>query len=117
MTNKEFYQQLTNEYNLDNNIVEYLDNNQILEIDSFDKLYEELDNVNYFNVEIIYYHKAMNYLKDNDFSLSQSLELADRFEYKVNQLNSELLATLLASEKLVEKFYNLQDKINNFLNK
>ena len=49
--------------------------------------------------EIMYYTTAMEYLKDNDSSLMESLEIAHGLGYTANKLNSELLATLLLQDK------------------
>ena len=51
--------------------------------------------------EIIYYHKAIDYLKENDSSLFESLSIADELGYNVRNLNSELLATLLYQQNLL----------------
>ena len=67
-----------------------------------------------FNIEIIYYSEAINYLKENDFSLKLSLQLAEEFGYSIKDINSELLASLLASENAVIKFQDLQSEIEDF---
>ena len=66
------------------------------------------------DVDIIYYHNAMEYLADNDTSLNESLELAQEMGFTLDNLNSEVLASLLASQDNREQFYNLEDKITNF---
>ena len=68
-------------------------------------LFEDLQTNGYFNEEIIYYSNAINYLKENDASLSESLEIAAEFGYTTENLNSELLATLHASQKKENTFY------------
>lgn len=50
--------------------------------------------------EIIYYSRAIVYLQENDTSLCESLRLANELGYTTEQLNSELLATLLYQENL-----------------
>tara|TARA_R110002020_G_C16088458_1_gene757683 strand:+ start:165 stop:518 length:354 start_codon:yes stop_codon:yes gene_type:complete len=67
---------------------------------SFDE-YEQriVDSIN--ESEIIYYHKAIDYLKENDSSLFESLSIADELGYNVRNLNSELLATLLYQQNLL----------------
>jgi len=44
--------------------------------------------------EIIYYHKAMQYLAENDASLVESFNLADNIGYTFQSINSETLATI-----------------------
>jgi len=66
---------------------------------SFDEYEQRM--VDYINEqEIIYYHKAIDYLKENDSSLFESLSIADEYGYDVSKLNSELLATLLYKQNL-----------------
>ena len=57
--------------------------------------------------QVIYYHKAMKYLAENDPSLSESLELAHDCGYSCNQLNSETLATLHIQQKMMESIPDL----------
>ena len=90
------------------------DEEQIKEINSFDELTDELQETEAFNIEIIYYGSAMEYLTNNDTSLQYSLELASDFGFETKNLNSELLASLLASENAREEFYELQNEIEEF---
>lgn len=76
------------------------------------KLYNALEGETYFfrnedevdeyinEQEIIYYSVAMNYLIENDCSLSYSLELAHDMGYSAKNLNSELLATIHHQDQL-----------------
>ena len=52
---------------------------------------------------ITYYSKAMDYLRDNDPSLNQSLGIAKECGYSLEGINSELLATLLFQQQEREK--------------
>jgi hypothetical protein len=70
-------------------------------------LFDDLQNNGYFNEEVIYYSSAIRYLKDNDPSLCESLEIANEYGYTTENLNSELLATLHASQKKEETFNEL----------
>tara|TARA_R110000765_G_scaffold44090_1_gene91626 strand:- start:98 stop:466 length:369 start_codon:yes stop_codon:yes gene_type:complete len=82
-----------------------------IEIDEF--MEEALEGI--YSQEIIYYHKAMEYLKENDNSLNLSLEIADELGFETSSLNSELLATLLYQDNLRNELYNLQDEIDQIL--
>ena len=93
---------------------EIYDEDKIKEINSFDELIDEIQETEAFNIEIIYYANAMEYLTQNDTSLTESLELASEYGYETNNLNSELLASILASENAREEFYELRDKIEEF---
>ena len=65
---------------------------------------DELDSSDAFQVEIIYYDKAMAYLRKNDMSLENSLEIAYEMGYEVNQLSSEILASIHCSTHMREEF-------------
>lgn len=53
---------------------------------------------NPFDEEIIYYSRAMDFLKEYDPSLRDSLSLAAEYGYSPANLNSETLASLLATD-------------------
>lgn len=61
--------------------------------------------------EIIYYSKAIEYLKENDPSLNRSLMIAKEFGFEIDNLNSELLATLLYQEELNQEYSEIQNEI------
>ena len=86
-------------------------------ISNFDDLHFVLLEDSFLDVEIIYYYKAIKYLTENDPSLCKSLELADDLDFELKNLNSELLASLLASHNLQESFFDLESEINLILNK
>lgn len=97
--------------------VEIMDYIQIEDIDysdAYQSIYEMIDDNNGFDIEIIYYSNAINYLKENDPSLRESMEIAQEYGYEPKNINSELLASLLASQNAREEFYTLQDDINDF---
>ena len=66
--------------------------------------------------DIIYYYKAMEYLKENDASLSDSLDIASEYGYETKDLNSELLATLLYQQRLTEQWYEISEQIEELFN-
>lgn len=86
------------------------------EIESFDELREYLENNNYFDVEIIYYSNAMEYLTEHDNSLQESLLIASDMGYEAKNINSELLASLLASQNVRNDFEELEGDIEDLLN-
>jgi hypothetical protein len=85
-------------------------------INSFDDVIDAIDNENLFNVEIVYYTSAMDYLRENDPSLQECMRIASDFGYETGRLNSELLASLLASETVREDFYEYRNSIEDFFN-
>ena len=81
------------------------------------ELFDEIQSENGFIVEIIYYYKAIKYLQEFDPSLNESLELANELGYELNNINSELLASLLASKYNEQKYWELEEQINLILKK
>jgi hypothetical protein len=86
------------------------------EVNSFDDVYEAIENDRGFEVEIIYYTTAMEYLMERDPSLRESLEIAHEFGYTPDNINSELLASLLASKECREEFMEYENMITEFFN-
>jgi hypothetical protein len=83
-------------------------------VNSFNDIYEQVEEQGGFNVEIIYYSRAMEYLMENDTSLQNSMELAADFGYTPENINSELLASLLASQYSMEELYKYEHEITEF---
>jgi nitric oxide synthase oxygenase domain/subunit len=79
-------------------------------------LYELIEEAGGFNTEVIYYHNAIDYLKENDPSLRESLDLVDELGYDIRNINSEVLASLLKSQNERENFDRLRGKIEGFFN-
>ena len=94
---------------------EYLSNKE--DLTDVNDLFDDLQNNGYFNEEVIYYSSAIRYLKDNDPSLTESLEIATEYGYEAKNLNSELLATLHASHKKEETFFeDIAPELENLFN-
>lgn len=89
-----------------------LDLEEITTVEELEEMLEENDR---FNIEIIYYYNAMEYLSENDPSLRESLELAHDQGCDLKNLNSEVLASILATENARTEFYNVIPDITDFL--
>lgn len=99
--------------NMDTDLIYIIENS---DADDMDELSDYIDEQsNGFQVEIIYHVKAMEYLMENDPSLHYSLEIASEFGYETKNLNSELLASLLASQNEREEFDNIRDDLEAIL--
>ena len=98
------------------NILDFVNIDNIDHSDAFESIFEMIDEAQGFEVEIIYYYNAMEYLKSHDNSLTESIEIANELGYNLNDINSELLASLLASKNVVNEFIEYRDEINNFFN-
>jgi len=103
--------------NIDNlYVMDYVNIDDIDFSNAYQSIYEMIDDEGGFNVDIIYYSNAIDYLAKNDPSLDESLELADEFGFELSKLNSEVLASLLASEKCRDDFSALETDIEEFFN-
>ena len=124
----------TNKQTAFNNLCKYVDGlgclagsylADLVDVDDFDTLGGITDadglenkityNSNPFDEEIIYYSRALEYLSENDPSLRESLELAAGMGYGVGDLNSELLASILASEKNRKTWSSHRDEITEMI--
>tara|TARA_R100000458_G_scaffold34885_1_gene32255 strand:+ start:152 stop:511 length:360 start_codon:yes stop_codon:yes gene_type:complete len=115
-TNKEkeiFFNKISEQLEFD--VMDYFQTEELEDINDYDELEERLQDANAFDIEIIYYAKAMDYLRENDISLSESMEIAQEYGYEPKNINSELLASLLASQNAREEFYELENEIEEFL--
>lgn len=81
---------------------------------SFEDLRGAIEDGNGFDVEIIYYSRAIQYLMDYDSSLRESLAIADELGYEPKNLSSETLASLLASQNARTDFQELESVIDSF---
>ena len=95
-------------------ILDYINIEDIDFQDAYNSIYEMVEDNGGFNIEIIYYHNAINYLKENDNSLRESIDIAVEYGYELKNINSELLASLLASENARNEFFELENEINTF---
>tara|TARA_R110002020_G_scaffold334555_2_gene549803 strand:- start:11545 stop:11919 length:375 start_codon:yes stop_codon:yes gene_type:complete len=67
--------------------------------------------------QIIYYSRAIEYLKNNDPSLRESLSIALELCYNTENLNSEVLATLLYQQDLHNEFSGYWSEIETYFQK
>lgn len=102
------------ELNTEIDVLNFVDIDNIDLLNPFDSICEMIEDNNGFDVEIIYYSNAINFLAKNDPSLNESLEIASEYGYTADNLNSEILASLLASKLVREEFYELESEINDF---
>jgi len=110
---KTIIKKLNEDYDFNDYILNYLDESDIEEATNTDglrKLFEKAnENYEITDCQIIYYASAIKYLAENDNSLKESLGIASEYGYTINELNSELLASLLKSR-------NNQEDYTKFIN-
>ena len=109
-----FLNSLDAKIEINDNLINYVDIENIDFSDAFNSIYEMVEENEGFNIEIIYYSNAIKYLQENDASLQESLEIAEEYGYELKNLNSEVLASLLASRNSQESFYDVRDEIEEF---
>ena len=88
----------------------------IKDIETLDELTEILEENQFFDAEVIYYYNAMKYLSENDPSLQYSMELAHDLGFECKNLNSELLASLLQTEKNREDWQEIIKELELLIN-
>ena len=74
--------------------------------------FEDLANTLNYQNEVIYYSVAIDYLKTNNPSLRDYLELAHNTGCTLENLNSETLATLLMQQKTAEILSDLYSELS-----
>ena len=109
------FRELERKYSLDIETIPYEYYDDLEDAKDFESYFEELEESTY-QVECIYYSNAMKYLTEHDNSLSESLEIASEMGYEVEDLNSELLATLLMQRKESEALYDAKDDLEDLYN-
>ena len=92
----------------------FVDIDNIDHNNSFDSICQMIEENNGFDIEITYYSNAISFLAENDPSLQESLEIAAEYGFEVQNLNSEILASILASKLARDEFYELETEINDF---
>ena len=116
---KEFYDglcELVDELNvLEDNLSYYLDEDDCDEDLTYDKLTEILYDKYAFQHEFIYYRSAMEYLLKEDDTLEEAFEYASNFGYDVKDLNSCLLASILAEERARDEWAENESEITNYI--
>jgi len=78
--------------------------------DARDFILEQLEDHGAFQVDIIYYHKAHQYLAKHQ-AIEEALEIAEEWGYEIKDLNSEMLASLHASQESRNEFLDLSMEI------
>lgn len=110
MKTEEFF----NSLDLTIDIFNYINVDEIKELGSFNSLLERLEEEGAFEIYITYYSQAIKYLSVHDASLCESLSIAEEFGYELSSLNSEVLASLLASREAKDDFLEFENEIEEF---
>ena len=111
---EEFINSLDAKLEINDNLINYIDIEEIDFSDAFNSIYDMVNDKGGFDIEVIYYSNAIKYLQENDASLHESLEIASEYGYELKNLSSEVLASLLASRNSQEGFADLREEIEDF---
>ena len=109
---KELIKEHEQHYDFNDYVFNYMDEDELKEMeisDLEDYMHDLTQDV--CETEVIYYSNAIDYLKEHDPSLNESLEIADEYGYKTSQLNSELLASLLKSKNNRDDYYTFIQEV------
>lgn len=106
------FRELERKYSIEIDTIPYEYYDDLEDAKDFESYFEELEESTY-QVECFYYSSAMKYLTEHDTSLNESLEIASDMGYEVENLNSELLATLLMQRKEIEALYEAKDDLED----
>lgn len=74
----------------------------------------QIDKAGGFDVHVADAVTAISYLQVNDSNLTKSLLLALKAGYRFDKVNSEILATLLLSQRAKDRFAKLEPEITEF---
>ncbi len=96
------------------NLMDFVNIDEIDTDNPAESIFDMINDEGGFNVDIIYYSNAIEYLKRYDNCLTESIEIAIEYGYTLENINSELLASLLASKNAMCDYWDYQDEINNF---
>lgn len=114
---KSIIQDLEKNYDFNDYILNYIDETDLKDCKTSSDVRELIEKANedqdITRTEVIYYSNAIEYLKENDPSLQESMEIANDLWYETKSLNSELLASLLSSENNYNDFSSFLDDLEN----
>jgi len=105
---KEIIQEEEKQYDFNDYIGNWIKDEDLKEIENEDDLKTYLEELNQdyeiTDIEMIYYTNAIKYLAENDASLNESLKIAKEYGFETDELNSEVLASLLCSRNNQEDY-------------
>ena len=112
---KEIIKEEETNYSFNDFVFNYINEEDLTEIEDIDQLKTYLEELNQdyeiTEEEIIYYSNAIEYLKENDPSLMDSVEIALEYGFELKDINSEKLASLLKSQNNLEDYSNFLDAV------
>lgn len=95
-------------------ILKYIDIDDIDQKRPFGTIYGMLLVNGGFDVEVTDRDEAIRYLTQHDPTLAESKSLMELYDYDKSEATFELMAGLVQSERLKDRFAEFEDKINSF---
>lgn len=89
--------------------IDYILNSDIEDIEDLNEKFTEYIQEH----ELLYCSDCIDFLKENDTSLRESLEIAEEYGYTPKNLSSEILATLLIQKYMFDELHELIQDIEN----
>jgi len=122
---KKIIAELEKDYDFNDFIMNYIDEDELKECEDASDVVKLIEQANedyeITDTEVIYYTNAIEYLKQEDPSLSESIGIAEEFWFWLDGINSETLASLLATrrneEYWCEFLENVEYEVNDLLGK
>jgi len=116
---KDLHKLLEDQKLVDIDVLDCFDFNDLKDLEVFeisDFISSAVYDWNFLDVDIIYYYNAIRFLEENDPSLMISRDLALDMGYNLENLNSELLASLLSSSINRDDFVLFISMLDDYLN-
>lgn len=118
---KTIIEDLEKSYDFNDYLRNYVDEDEIYVMETVEEIVSYFRDLNedreITDTEVIYYANAIEYLKENDQSLAESIEIASDMWYETKDINSELLASLLKSQNNMEDYNTFLDELETELEK
>lgn len=111
--NYEYFIHFLDELDYNIKCSDYVEYNSFNEDYDADDLMYNIETSGGFDKAIIYYSNAIRFLSEHDPSLHESLEIAEEYGYSPCNLNSEILASLLATRMNMDNYP--KEEIQEFL--
>lgn len=115
---KEIIKELQGDYDFED-VGYFIKDEDLEDVEELEDIMDYIEGLNsdndITNCEIIYYSNAIKYLTENADNLNESIEIAIEYGYNIEQINSELLASLLMTRNNEDQFIEFLDTLRERL--
>lgn len=113
-----FIKENEKQYDFNDYVWNYIEEEELVECQDSVDVRDYLERINedreLTDKEVIYYAKAMEYLRKEDPSLQISVWLAHDMWFTIDQVNSEMLASLLMTDDVNEQWCEFINEVEEF---